>query len=114
MTIVTVGIDLAKNVFALHGVDESGKPVLVRPEVARAKMLELIAHLPPCHDRHGSVFRRPPLGQTVRQVWAHGTHDSAQVCDSLAVMRQLLNVVHQAIQMPPRVHLGVASELEPV
>ncbi|MDO8773348.1 MAG: IS110 family transposase [Burkholderiaceae bacterium] len=48
MTIVTVGIDLAKNVFAVHGVDESGKPVLVRPEVARAKLLELIAHLPPC------------------------------------------------------------------
>ena len=30
MTIVTVGIDLAKNVFAVHGVDETGKPVLVR------------------------------------------------------------------------------------
>jgi hypothetical protein len=28
MTIVTVGIDLAKNVFAVHGVDETGKPVL--------------------------------------------------------------------------------------
>ena len=29
MAIVTVGIDLAKNVFAVHGVDESGKPALV-------------------------------------------------------------------------------------
>ncbi|MEO8020371.1 IS110 family transposase [Polaromonas sp.] len=48
MAIVTLGIDLAKNVFAVHGIDESGKPVLVRPEVARAKLLELIAHLPPC------------------------------------------------------------------
>jgi len=27
MDIVTVGIDLAKNVFALHGVDQSGKAV---------------------------------------------------------------------------------------
>ncbi|MCB1568802.1 MAG: hypothetical protein KDI69_08335 [Xanthomonadales bacterium] len=27
-TIVTLGIDLAKNVFALHGVDGAGKPVL--------------------------------------------------------------------------------------
>ena len=33
MTIVTVGIDLAKNVFAVHGVDESGKPALVKPKV---------------------------------------------------------------------------------
>lgn len=48
MTIVTVGIDLAKNVFAVHGVGESGKPELVRPEVPRAKLIELIAGLPPC------------------------------------------------------------------
>ena len=25
MSIITVGIDLAKNVFAVHGVDENGK-----------------------------------------------------------------------------------------
>lgn len=31
MAIVTVGIDLAKNVFAVRRVDESGKPLLVRP-----------------------------------------------------------------------------------
>ena len=48
MAIVTVGIDLAKNVFAVHGVNESGKAELVRPEVPRAKLLELIAHLAPC------------------------------------------------------------------
>jgi transposase len=48
MAIVTVGIDLAKNVFAVHGVDEAGKPALVRPSVPRAKLLELIAALPPC------------------------------------------------------------------
>ena len=27
MSIITVGIDLAKNVFAVHGVDDIGKPV---------------------------------------------------------------------------------------
>ena len=47
MAIVTVGIDLAKNVFAVHGVDETGKPALVRPAVKRAALLELIAKLPP-------------------------------------------------------------------
>ena len=46
--IVTIGIDLAKNVFAVHGVDATGKAVLVRPSVARAKLLELIATVPPC------------------------------------------------------------------
>jgi transposase len=48
MVIVTVGIDLAKNVFAVHGADEAGKPDLVRPTVPRAKLLELIASLLPC------------------------------------------------------------------
>src|SRR3569623_1495335 len=48
MAIVTVGIDLAKNVFAVHGVDAHGKPALVRLSVARGKFLELIASLPPC------------------------------------------------------------------
>jgi transposase len=48
MAIVTLGIDLAKNVFALHGVDSAGRAVLVRPTVARAKLLDLVAPLPRC------------------------------------------------------------------
>lgn len=48
MTIITVGIDLAKNVFAVHGVDETGKAVLVKPKVPRDQLAELIAQLPPC------------------------------------------------------------------
>ena len=43
MAIVYVGIDLAKNVFAVHGVDEHGKSDLVRPSVPRAKLHELMA-----------------------------------------------------------------------
>ena len=31
MTITTVGIDLAKNVFAVHCIDQNGKAVLVKP-----------------------------------------------------------------------------------
>lgn len=48
MSIITVGIDLAKNVFAVHGVDETGKAVLVKPKVARDRLLELVVQLPPC------------------------------------------------------------------
>lgn len=48
MAIVTLGIDLAKNVFALHGVDATGRAVLVRPSVARGKLLETVAALPAC------------------------------------------------------------------
>jgi transposase len=48
MTILTVGIDLAKNVFAVHGINEAGKAALVRPAVPRDKLHALIAALPPC------------------------------------------------------------------
>jgi transposase len=48
MTILTVGIDLAKNVFAVHGVDAAGTVLLRQPKVARAKLNALVASLPPC------------------------------------------------------------------
>ena len=48
MTMVFLGIDLAKNVFALHGVDATGRACLVRPSVRRDQLLEMVAKLPPC------------------------------------------------------------------
>ena len=48
MTILYVGIDLAKNIFALHAVAAGGAVVLRQPRVARAKLHELVATLPPC------------------------------------------------------------------
>ena len=47
MAIITIGIDLAKNVFAVHGVDEHGRVALART-VRREQLPELIASLPPC------------------------------------------------------------------
>ncbi|WP_372117652.1 hypothetical protein [Vibrio sp. 10N.222.49.C12] len=38
MTIATLGIDLAKSSFALHGVDSSGK-VLLKKNISRKKWL---------------------------------------------------------------------------
>jgi transposase len=48
MSILYVGIDLAKNVFAVHGVNEAGAAELRQPKVTRAKLHALIASLPPC------------------------------------------------------------------
>jgi transposase len=45
--ITTIGLDLAKNVFQVHGVDGHGKPVL-RKRLARGKVLETFAQLQPC------------------------------------------------------------------
>ena len=45
--ITTVGIDLAKRVFTLHGIDGDGRAVL-RRTVRRDQLLELMALLPKC------------------------------------------------------------------
>ena len=43
----TIGLDLAKNVFQVHGVDAAGETV-VRRVLRRARVLVYFAQLPPC------------------------------------------------------------------
>ena len=43
----TIGIDLAKNVFQVHGVDGRGKRVLKR-QLKRAQVVTFFANLPMC------------------------------------------------------------------
>jgi transposase len=47
MQVTTVGLDLAKNLFQVHGADAEGRPVLKR-RLARGKVLEFFANLPAC------------------------------------------------------------------
>lgn len=47
MEIVTIGLDLAKNVFQVHGVNERGKAVL-RKQLKRDQVAPFFANLPPC------------------------------------------------------------------
>ncbi len=47
MKITTVGIDLAKNVFQVHAVNEAGKKVFNK-QLRREQMAEFFAQLPPC------------------------------------------------------------------
>jgi transposase len=70
--ITTVGIDLAKNVFSVHGVDGHGKAVL-RKTIGHGKLLELMAQLPPClvgmeacSGAHQMARELQPLGHAPR------------------------------------------------
>jgi len=47
MKITTIGVDLAKNVFQVHGVDKRGKTVL-RKQLRREQVSAFFANLPPC------------------------------------------------------------------
>src|SRR6478609_3052394 len=47
MQITTIGLDLAKSVFQVHGIDAAGQ-VVVRKSLRRAQMLAFFSKLPPC------------------------------------------------------------------
>ena len=47
MTITTIGIDIAKSVFQLHGVDEAGA-VIIRKKLRRSAVLDTLRKLEPC------------------------------------------------------------------
>src|SRR6202795_1712687 len=43
----TIGLDIAKSVFQVHGVDGAGS-VMIRKRISRAKVVEYFGELPPC------------------------------------------------------------------
>jgi transposase len=43
----TLGLDIAKSVFQVHGVDDAGA-VVIRRRISRSKILEFFAALSPC------------------------------------------------------------------
>ena len=47
MNITTIGIDLAKSVFQLHGIDSFGK-LFIKKQIKRAQMAEYFVNLKPC------------------------------------------------------------------
>lgn len=72
MKVTTVGIDLAKIVFQVHGVDERGKAAL-RKQLKRKDVVSFFANLPPCligmeacGSAHYWARKLSELGHTVR------------------------------------------------
>ena len=70
--VTTVGLDIAKNLFQVHGADAQGRPVLKR-RLARGKVLEFFANLAPClvgleacAAAHHWARELTKLGHTVR------------------------------------------------
>jgi transposase len=77
MQIATIGIDLAKHVFQLHGVGSDGQVVL-RQKLRRAQMTTFFAKLPPClvgmeacATAHHWARELRALGHEVRLMPAH-------------------------------------------
>jgi transposase len=47
MNVTTIGLDLARSVFQVHGIDAHGKTLITR-QLRRSKVLEFFANLPAC------------------------------------------------------------------
>jgi transposase len=72
MQVTTIGLDLAKTVFQVHGVDAEGKVVIQR-QLRRTQMIEFFRKLPPCligmeacATAHYWARELTALGHTVR------------------------------------------------
>jgi len=74
MQISTIGVDLAKNVFQIHGVDKDGKVVISR-QLRRKQVVEFFSKIPPClvgmeacGTAHYWARELTRLGHTVRMM----------------------------------------------
>ncbi len=72
-TITTIGLDIAKSVFQVHGIDAAGN-VIVRRQLSRARVLPFFAGLPrrcvagieACNTSHYWARELAALGHDVR------------------------------------------------
>jgi transposase len=54
-TVTTIGLDIAKSVFQVHGIDAEGK-VLIRRKLKRRYVLAFFEKLPPCLKTEPAKF----------------------------------------------------------
>jgi transposase len=131
MKITTVGIDLAKSVFSMHGIDEHGKAVL-RRTVGRGKVMEVMAGIAPCgvgveacsgaHHRARELGR---LGHTVgimaprfvapyRRSGKNDGNDAEAICEAVGRPNMRFVAVksaeQQALVVVHRVRKGLSDE----
>ena len=119
MEITVLGIDLAKNVFQLHGVDAQGH-VVARKKLTRQKLLPFVAQLAPCRigmeacqGAHHWARAMRKLGHDVRlispqfvtpyrQSHKNDPNDAAAICEAVSRPHMrfvpIKEVEHQDIQ----------------
>lgn len=66
--VTIVGVDLAKQVFQVHGAAADGR-VLFRKKLSRSQFSRFIASLPPMCSGHGGLWISALLGPRTCQAW---------------------------------------------
>ena len=131
MKVTTVGLDLAKLIFTVHGVDEHGK-VMLRKTVRRAKLLEVFAQMPPCvvgmeacsgaqhwarelrKLGHEPRIMAAEFVEPYRQGGKNDANDAAAICEAVS-RRQMRfvavkSVEQQAVLAVHRMRQGLVEE----
>ena len=83
----TIGLDIAKSVFQVHGVDADGA-VVIRKRVSRAKVLEFFAALPPCLVGIEACPSAHHWSRKLQAARPHGEVDAAELREGLSQAQQ--------------------------
>jgi hypothetical protein len=81
-TIRTIGLDIAKSVFQVHGVDAVGQ-VIIRRRVEASLRPGLFPEAAIVPDRHGGVRLIASLVARTPGAGPHGSPDAAGLCEAL-------------------------------
>lgn len=108
MTIVTIGLDLAKSVFQVHGVDETGATAL-RMRLHRKQMAPFFSKLPrrliameACGTAHYWARTLAAMGHEIRlippsYVKAYVTRGKSDALDAEAICEAVLKRAHRNV-----------------
>ena len=81
--IKVIGIDLAKNSFHIHGVNQAGYKVMSKKENESATNQALYGELANLPCSYGGLWWSPLLGAFVQSIWPSGEANSASICQAI-------------------------------
>jgi transposase len=81
-TVTTIGLDIAKSVFQVHGVDASGQ-VVIRRQLKRRAVLSSFCEAPAMPGWYRSLRFVASLVARASSVGAHGAIDATCLCEAL-------------------------------
>lgn len=83
----TIGLDIAKSIFQVHGVDGDGA-VIIRKRIGCSKLLEFFAALPRCVIGIEACPSAHHLGPRAGRARPHREADAAELCEGLSQAQQ--------------------------
>jgi hypothetical protein len=87
MNVTTIGLDLAKSVFQVHGIDAHGKALITR-QLRRGKVLEFFANLPACLVGIEACPSAHHWAREISKLRSCGASDAARLRKALCQARQ--------------------------